>query len=349
MMGREKKQGWPGGKEEFGGQRIGVLMGGKSAEREVSLMTGRAILQALQELGYNARPIEGDEHLARRLAEEKIEVAFIGLHGRLGEDGAVQGLLEMMRIPYTGSGVLASALAMNKVFSREIFVLNNLPVPQYIVLNNREEKLDPSKLPFSLPVVIKPSQEGSSVGVTVVADESQIPQALKRAFGYDKEILVEEYIKGREIEVGVLDDTPLGAIEIIPKGQFYSYEAKYTDGLAQHVLPAPLPPGDYNRALSLGIEAHRVLGCEGATRVDLLYQEGPSGEMGRFVVLEVNTLPGMTALSLLPEIARGAGIDFPSLVERILCGARLKIAVRSHTEELTGGSHPSKRDEEGPG
>ena len=353
MMGRERKQGWPEGKEEFRGQRIGVLMGGKSAEREVSLMTGRAILQALQELGYNARPLEGDEHLARRLAEEKIEVAFIGLHGRLGEDGAVQGLLEMMRIPYTGSGVLASALAMNKVFSREIFVLNDLPVPRYIVLKNREEKLDLSKLPFPLPVVIKPSQEGSSVGVTMVADESQIPLGLKRAFGYDQEILVEEYIKGREIEVGVLDDTPLGAIEIIPKGQFYSYEAKYTDGLAQHVLPAPLPPGDYSRALSLGFEAHRVLGCEGATRVDLLYQERRSGEIpgekGRFVVLEVNTLPGMTALSLLPEIARGAGIDFPSLVERILCGARLKIAVRSRRSELTGGNNPPKREEQGPG
>jgi len=225
MIGRENKQELPGGKEEFKRKRIGVLMGGKSAEREVSLMTGKAILQALRELGYNAHPIEGDEYLARRLAEEKIEVAFIGLHGRLGEDGAVQGLLEMMRIPYTGSGVLASAVAMNKIISRKIFVLNDLPVPKYIVLNKGEEEFDPSKLPFPLPIMIKPSQEGSSVGVTLVTNESQIPQALERAFGYDQEILVEEYIKGREIEVGILDDTPLGAIEIVPKVQFYSYEA----------------------------------------------------------------------------------------------------------------------------
>jgi D-alanine-D-alanine ligase len=303
-------------------------MGGMSAEREVSLMSGKAILDALLGLGYNALGVEADQELPRRLIDKEIGVAFIGLHGRLGEDGAVQGLLEIMRIPYTGSGVLASALAMNKVASRKIFMQNRLPVPRYRVLKRGEQKtFDP--LSFPLPIVVKPSQEGSSVGVTIVSRIGEIPAALEAAFAYDAEILIEEYIKGREIQVGILDDAALGAIEIVPKTQFYDYEAKYTDGLAEHRLPAPLPMGDYDRALDLGLGAHRALGCEGGTRVDLLYAENP-GEPGRFALLEVNTLPGMTSLSLLPEIARGAGVDFPRLVERILMGAGLKIPVRSH-------------------
>jgi D-alanine-D-alanine ligase len=257
--------------------------------------------------------------------EKKIEVAFIALHGRLGEDGAVQGLLEMMRIPYTGSGILASALSMNKGLSRQIFMLKGLPVPRHTVVTMGDiREFDPTSLPFSLPIVVKPCQEGSSVGVTIVFEAGDIPMAMETALGFGSEILVEAYIKGREIQVGILDDSPLGAIEIVPKAQFYSYEAKYTEGLAEHLLPAPLPQGDYDRALQLGLEAHRLLGCEGATRVDLLYGE-ETGNSGRFFVLEVNTLPGMTVLSLLPEIARGAGVDFPHLVERILLGARLKI------------------------
>ena len=308
-------------KEEFKRKRIGVLMGGMSAEREVSLASGKAILEALLARGYDASPMEADERLTQRLIAQKIEVAFIGLHGRLGEDGAVQGLLEMMRIPYTGSGVLASALGMSKVASRKIFMLHAIPVPRHVVLKKTEREIfDESKLPFPFPVVVKPSQEGSSVGVTIVSEEGQISAAMDRAFEYDPEILIEEYIPGREIEVGILDDAALGAIQIVPTVQFYSYQAKYTEGLAEHILPAPLPTEDYKRALALGLTAHRLLGCEGATRVDMLYKES-----GQFYVLEVNSLPGMTRLSLLPEIAGGAGIDFPELVERILLGARLKI------------------------
>jgi len=323
-------------KEKLKAKRIGVLMGGMSAEREVSLMSGKAILEALRSLGYDARPVEVDEKLAQRLVEEKIEVAFIGLHGRLGEDGTVQGLLEMMRIPYTGSGVLASALSMNKVISRKIFMHHGLPVPRHIVLRKgMKEKFNLSGLPFPLPIVFKPCQEGSSVGVTIVAEASQISQAMELSFRYDPEILVEEYIKGREIQVGILDDVPLGAIEIVPQGQFYSYEAKYTDGLAKHLLPAPLAEEDYGRALNLGLEAHLLLGCEGATRVDLLFKEP-----GQFYILEVNTLPGMTALSLLPEIAKGVGVDFQSLVERILLGARLKIRAKTpRNEGQRAGNH----------
>jgi D-alanine-D-alanine ligase len=328
-----------GNREEFKGKRIGVLMGGMSAEREVSLMSGQAIGNALRELGYEARLVEADQWLAQRLGEEKIDVAFIGLHGRLGEDGAVQGLLEMMRIPYTGSGVLASALAMDKVVSRQLFILKGLPVPRHRVFAAGDiGEFDIHDLPFPLPMVVKPSQEGSSVGVTIVAKEEEISRAMEIAFEFGPEILIEEYIRGREIQVGILDDAPLGAIEIVPRVQFYSYEAKYTPGLADHLLPAPLPHEDYDRALQLGLEAHRLLGCEGATRVDLLYT-GEKGGPGPLFVLEVNTLPGMTALSLLPEIARGAGIDFPTLVERILLGARLKIPVKGR------GSWKKKRDD----
>jgi len=226
-----------------------------------------------------------------------------------------------MRIPYTGSGILASALSMNKVVSRQIFRQNGLPVPAYIFYPHPpEEGIAVSGIPFPLPVVIKPCQEGSSVGVSIVSQVQEILRAAEKAFEYGGGILIEEYIKGREVQVGILEDRALGAIEIVPRCTFYSYEAKYTDGLADHFFPAPIPRADYDRGLDLGLKAHRLLGCEGATRVDLLYQDS-----GNFFLLEVNTLPGMTPLSLLPEIARGVGIPFPDLVERILHGARLKI------------------------
>ncbi len=311
--------------EELKRCRIGVLMGGMSSEREVSLMSGKAIVRALQDLGYETAAVDADQHLAGKLVEEKIQVAFIGLHGALGEDGSVQGLLEMMRIPYTGSGILSSALAMNKLVSRQIFTQNGLPVPRYVFLAAATNgSISEKALPFSLPVVVKPCQEGSSVGVSIVSDSGGLSRAAEEAFSFGGGILIEEYIRGREIQVGILDDAALGAIEIVPRAPFYSYEAKYTDGLADHFFPAPLPGDDYRLVLNLGLKAHRILGCEGATRVDFLYQEP-----GRFFLLEVNTLPGMTPLSLLPEIARGAGIDFAELVERILLGARLRIQTQA--------------------
>ena len=314
--------------EAMRNKRIGVLLGGMSAEREISIQSGEAILSALAARGYEACRIDVDLDLPRRLKDEKIEVAFIGLHGRLGEDGAVQGLLEMMRIPYTGSGVLASALAMNKEMSRRIFRQADLPVPPSLLLRQGEEgRMMSSDLPFPWPMVVKPSQEGSSVGVTLVKGKKEMNRALVSAFAYGAEILIEPYIKGREIQVGILNDIALGAIEIIPKAAFYDYEAKYREGMAEHRFPAPLSKEEYRRALDLGLQAHRSLGCEGATRVDMLY-----GTEGRFTLLEVNTLPGMTALSLLPEIARGVGMIFEELVEKILLGARLKIPVRTHRD-----------------
>jgi D-alanine-D-alanine ligase len=275
--------------------------------------------RALVGLGYDAVAIDVDRDLAARLAAERVEVAFICLHGRYGEDGAVQGLLELMGIPYTGSGVLASALAMDKIFAKQVFAANGLTITPYVVVR-RGESVVPADLPFPLPVVVKPSREGSSVGVSIARTAAALREAQEEAFRYDREILVESYVKGREIQVGILEDQAIGAIEIVPKNEFYDFEAKYTDGMATHILPAPLPPAQYDALLRQGEQAHAALGCSCYSRVDFIVT--PSGEA---YVLEVNTLPGMTALSLLPEIAQGAGLDFPTLVERIVSSAATKI------------------------
>jgi D-alanine-D-alanine ligase len=306
-------------REDLKRKKIGVLMGGLSAEREVSLKSGTAVHKALLDRGYDAVAIDVTRDVARVLVEESVETAFICLHGRFGEDGAVQGMLELMGIPYTGSGVLSSGLAMNKIFAKTIFASAGLTVAPYRVLR-RDEDAETALSGFPLPVVVKPSQEGSSVGVSIVKEDSEIGPALKEAFRYDAEILVEQFIKGREIQVGVLDNTALGAIEIVPKNEFYDFEAKYTDGMAQHILPAPLPEDLYRKVLAEGEKAHLCLGCSGYSRVDFLVTD-----QGSCYLLEVNTLPGMTALSLLPEIAGGAGISFEELVERILSSASLKI------------------------
>jgi D-alanine-D-alanine ligase len=303
----------------FKSRKIGVLMGGLSAEREVSLKSGTAVHKALQAKGFNAVAIDVGRDLSARLAEEQIEVAFVCLHGRYGEDGAVQGLLELLGIPYTGSGVLASALAMDKIFAKKIFATSGLTITPYVVFT-RGASQDISMLPFGLPVVVKPSREGSSVGVSIVKKAADLQKAMETAFRYDPEILVEQYVKGREIQVGILEERAVGAIEIVPKNEFYDFEAKYTDGMATHIMPAPLPKSQYDKLLRLGEQAHAALGCSGYSRVDFILTEA-----GTAYILEVNTLPGMTALSLLPEIAQHTGVCFPELVERILFAASLKI------------------------
>jgi D-alanine-D-alanine ligase len=303
-------------REELAGKKIGVLMGGLSAEREVSLKSGGAVLATLTAKGYNAVGIDVDRNLAAQLVEHGIEIAFVALHGRFGEDGSVQGLLEMAGIPYTGSGVLASALAIDKVFSKIVFRSAGLSVAPYQVLRRGEKW----SLAHPLPVVVKPSREGSSVGVSIVKQMEDLETAVAEAFRYDSEVLIERFIDGREVQVGILDGKAMGAIEIVPKGEFYDFEAKYTPGMAEHILPARLPAPIYAEVLKFGEHAHAALACHGYSRVDFLVTEA-----GECYILEVNTLPGMTDLSLLPEIARGAGIEFPDLLERILLGAGLKI------------------------
>lgn len=304
------------------GKRIGVLMGGLSAEREVSLKSGSAVHQALVAQGYDAVAIDVGRDLAKVLAAEGIEAAFIALHGRYGEDGCVQGLLELMGIPYTGSGVLASALAMHKLYSKQAFSASGILTAPFRHFR-RGEEVRIADLPFGLPLVVKPVQEGSSVGVSIVKEESALAAALEMAFRYDEGILVEQFVKGQEVQIGILDDRPIGAIEIVPKNEFYDFEAKYTDGMAEHIFPARLDPSLYEKAQETGLAAHRALGCSGYSRVDLLVTA-----CGDCYVLEVNTLPGMTALSLLPEIAaKGAGLSFEALVARIIESATLQTGV----------------------
>lgn len=300
-------------------KKIGVLLGGLSAEREVSLKSGTAVHKALLARGYDAVAIDVGRDLAAQLVKEKVEVAFVCLHGRYGEDGSVQGLLELMGIPYTGSGVLASALAMDKIFAKKIFAASGLTITPYIVAVEGDN-LTAENLPFPLPVVVKPSREGSSVGVSIVKSADALSAAVEEAFRYDREILIEQYVKGREIQVGILDGRGVGAIEIVPKKEFYDFEAKYTDGMATHIMPAPMPQDQYAAILTAGEQGHSCLGCSGYSRVDFIVTDD-----WKFYILEVNTLPGMTALSLLPEIAQHAGISFEELVERIVSSASLKV------------------------
>lgn len=305
--------------EELKQKRIGVLMGGLSAEREISLKSGMAVHQALLAQGYNSTALDVRNTIAAELQEEKIDLAFIALHGRYGEDGCIQGLLELANIAYTGSGVLASALAMHKLYSKLAFAAAGLTITPYLSVR-KDETIALESLPFPLPVVVKPVQEGSSVGVTIVKNVEALQPALDDAFRYDDLVLIEQYIKGQEVQVGILNNQAVGAIEIVPKNEFYDFEAKYSDGMAEHIFPARLTPEVYQKVQQLGLKAHQALGCDGYCRVDFLVTEA-----GDCYILEVNTLPGMTALSLLPEIAlKGAGVSFEQLVEKIACSASLK-------------------------
>lgn len=293
-------------------KRIGVLMGGISAEREVSLRSGSAIYNALKGLGYNTVSIDVGTDICDVLDKGKIETAFLALHGGYGEDGSIQGMLEVIGIPYTGSGVLASALAMDKEASKKVFLYHGIPVPPFEVLT-REHRA--KSIEFTLPWVIKPATEGSSVGVSIARDKGDLEKALETAFSYGSRVIVEKYIEGQEIQIGILNGKVLGGVEVRPSLEFYNYEAKYTAGLTEYILPPEIAAETYERAKMTALSAHMALGCRGATRVDLrLDAEGEP------YVLEVNTIPGMTETSLLPKIAGLAGFDFPGLIEEILRG-----------------------------
>ncbi len=298
-------------------KRIGVVAGGTSAEREVSLKSGRAVFTALKERGYDVVFLDVREDVQERLLREGVEVAFLALHGGWGEDGSIQGMLEVMGMPYTGSGVLASALAMDKEASKKIFLYHGLKVAPFVVLR-RDRDVKP---PFPPPYVVKPAKEGSSVGVSIVEDESALKEAVEEARHYGDRVIVEGYIEGTEIHIGVLNNRALGGVEVRPKRRFYDYRAKYTPGLTEYILPPEIDDKTYGRAMDVAYRAHRALGCEGATRVDLMIDASED-----IYVLEVNTIPGMTETSLLPKIASLAGYDFPSLIEAILLDAlrRLK-------------------------
>jgi D-alanine-D-alanine ligase len=303
-------------------KKVGVLLGGLSAERDVSLKTGQAVYEALLDRGYDARLVFVDRDLDKIIRQSGIEVAFIALHGRFGEDGCVQGMLELMGIPYTGSSVLASSLAMHKVKAKELFRLHNVPTPPYYVVSaDQLAELEDVHGSFGYPAVVKPVTEGSSVGVAITSSLEELEHAVSEALAYDDQVLVERYAKGKEVSVAVLDGRVLGAVEIQPNAEFYDYDAKYRSGGSQYFIPARLSQPRYQGVLNLARKAALALGCSAVCRVDLIVTEGDNE-----YVLEVNTLPGMTPTSLVPKLAAAAGMDFGDLCESILHGARLHVS-----------------------
>ena len=294
-------------------KRVGVLMGGLSEEREISLKTGGAVLSALKAKGYDAVGIDAGREVASDIRKEKIEVAFLALHGRYGEDGCIQGMLEVMGVPYTGSGVQASAIAMDKAAAKKLFSFHGVSTPGFRVVN---KAADAASLGF--PVVIKPASQGSAVGVSIVSGEAGLEKAIKAAAKVAPQVIAERYIKGRELTVAILDSVALPVIEIIPKKGFYDYKAKYTKGMTDFVVPALLTKAVEKKVLKESLRAYELLGCSGAARVDVMLDGS-----GAPFVLEVNTIPGLTELSLFPRAAEAAGLDYPSLVERMLKGAGL--------------------------
>lgn len=298
----------------FRAATVAVIMGGLSREREVSLTTGKAIADALDGLGYRVVRIDAGRDLPARLVEHGIDVVYNALHGTYGEDGRVQGLLDYMGIPYTGEGIAASLFAFDKVLAKERFRAAGLPVAEDIVIEGDAiEGFTLEDLPFALPVAVKPIADGSSVGVTLCHKPEQFQGALAAAA---PRVLIERLIRGTELSVAVLGDTLLGSVEIEPAREFYDYAAKYQNTGTRYHIPPRIDPAARAAAEAAALGAHRALGCRGATRTDVIV--GPDGP----VLIETNTLPGMTATSLLPKIAAGAGISFPELVERILDGAR---------------------------
>ena len=291
---------------------IVVLMGGLSGEREISFLTGKACSKALKKKGYKVVDLDAKGYFTEELKKLKPKIVFNALHGKYGEDGFVQSILESLKIPYTHSGVLSSSLAMDKELSRLIFIKNNLKVPKYFLLQkdhegNLNKKINNKKIKF--PIVIKPINEGSSLGVSICKNKKQFTSKYKKLKeNYDR-ILVEEYIPGREIQVAVMGEKALGAIELVPRRQFYDYTAKYSNtARTQHIMPAPLSPKKYKEILGLAKKAHKLLGCSGITRSDFRFFKN------KFYLLETNTQPGLTKLSLVPEIARYCGIKFEDLV-----------------------------------
>ncbi|MDA8158045.1 MAG: D-alanine--D-alanine ligase [Deltaproteobacteria bacterium] len=306
-------------RESIKNLRIGVLAGGRSAEREISIKTGNAVAGSLKESGYNVITFDLDENFSENL--KNIDVCFIALHGTYGEDGRVQGALDIFGIPYTGSGVLASALAMDKIKSKALFNFYGLKTPPGIAIKIGEKgDILRKKLNYiEPPYFIKPNASGSSIGCGIVNREEELEGALNNAFKYDDEVLIEKYIKGREIQFAAAFGKPLGCVEVKPKDIFYSYDAKYTKGRTEYLINPELTKEEYDECEAAAVKANEIIGCRGVSRTDIIL----SGE-GAAYILELNTLPGLTELSLVPMIAGNKGISFNRLVEDIIEDAVIK-------------------------
>jgi D-alanine-D-alanine ligase len=303
--------------------KIGVLMGGRSSERDVSLRTGDAVFQALIAKGYPAVKIDVGFDIVERIKGEGIELAFLALHGKYGEDGTIQGMLEMLDIPYTGSGVLASALAMDKIAAKKMMLFEGLPTPlfkticrlkaQTLGLDNISNLL---LTEMDLPLVIKAPTQGSSIGISFVKHKEELIKAFELAFKYDQVALVEQFVEGVELTASVLgndDPVALPLIEIISSTGVYDYEAKYTVGMSDHIIPPRISGEHQNMIKDLAIRTYKAIGCRGLARIDFILDQNWNP-----FVLEVNTLPGMTATSLFPDAARAAGIEFQELADQIV-------------------------------
>ncbi|MBI2251944.1 MAG: D-alanine--D-alanine ligase [Armatimonadetes bacterium] len=306
---------------------IGVILGGRSAEREISLESGKIVARALREIGFNkVYEIEGDKNLIESLKNKQIDLAFIVLHGPLGEDGTIQGMLEFMDLPYTGSDVLASALAMDKVKSKIVFKYHKILTPDWFSFNKEEyleKKIDYlekclKKKKLNYPLMVKPNSQGSTIGMNKVNSKIELEKAVDEALRYSSVILIEEYLKGKEISVPVLgiNPFPLPVIEIAHEEEFYTYEVKYHSKKSTHIIPAELPKNIYKKAQKLAVLTHKVLGCFEISRVDMIVLED-----GKIYVLELNTIPGMTYSSLLPDSAVCAGISFNDLIYNLIVWA----------------------------
>lgn len=306
--------------------RIGVILGGPSSEREVSIRSGKAISNALQKRGYTVIEIGENGLIEEEILKGDIDIAFIALHGKYGEDGAIQQLLEDNDIPYTGSGPLASKKALDKDTAKSIFLKKNIPTPEYVLVDIKDYDSTVRKIKrkVSFPVVLKPANSGSSIGLSIVRGEPQLKRAISEASKYDKKIIAEKYIEGNELTVGILNESPLAVVEIVPKKGYYNYEAKYTPGMTDYIVPAKLYPDTYKEIQLIGLAAHNALGCRDFSRVDIRLDKD-----GKPWVLEVNTIPGFTETSLLPKAAWAIGISFGDLCEIILelAGQRVKVTI----------------------
>ena len=291
---------------------IVVLLGGVSGERKISFLTGKACSKALKKRGYKVKELDAKGNFVKKLKKLKPKIVFNALHGKYGEDGFVQSILECLKIPYTHSGILSSSLAMDKELSKILFKKNKIKTPKYFLIhkNNKKNfktKMNEKKIKF--PIVIKPVNEGSSLGVYICRNQIQFDKNYKKLDSEYSKILVEEYIPGKEIQVAVMGNKALGAIELIPSREFYDYTAKYSSkAKTKHVMPAPLQQKKYDEVLLVAKKAHKILGCKGVTRSDFRFYKN------KFYLLETNTQPGMTKLSLVPEIAHYCGINFEDLV-----------------------------------
>ena len=302
----------------MGKTRVAVFMGGKSSEREVSLSTGRMILDALDPEKYQAFMVDTARFGTEVLIDPRPDIVLIALHGKYGEDGTVQGLLDLLEIPYVGSGVLASALAMDKIMTRKVLEREGIPVPKGIAVQHLFDMDSLAKQverEIGYPAVVKPNRQGSTIGLSIAQSAAELPAAVELAFEHDTDVLIEEFVEGTEITVAVLGNDELEAlpvVEIVPASGFYDYYSKYTPGATEEIVPARIPEKQYKLAQELGLACHKALGCRGMSRADMIIR----GE--EVIVLEINTIPGMTPTSLLPTAAKAAGIEFPQLLDRLI-------------------------------